>query len=130
MVYSGWVSPNLYRPMLNRDLLIVRVKQPFVDWINTADPYPDGGHITLEYANADGPVFLIHEMACEDIEGWLEQCYLPLFEEILEQWYVDEALWPQDRTLELFRAWCEVDVHGIIIDLVDDLLLDSDDEDI
>ena len=116
--------------MLNRDLLIVRLKQPFVDWINEADPYPDGGHITLEYANEDCPVFLIHDFACEDMEGWLKQCYLPLFEEVLEQWYVDPTLWPQDRNLELFKAWCQVEVHGIIIDLVDDPLLDSDYEDI
>ena len=34
--------------MLNRDLLIVRYKQPFVDWINEADPQPDGHRITLE----------------------------------------------------------------------------------
>jgi len=29
--------------MLNRDLLIVRLKQPFVDWINDADPSPKTG---------------------------------------------------------------------------------------
>ena len=81
---------------------------------------------SLEFANADCPCFLIHDSACEDIEGWLEQCYQYLFEEVLEQWYVDEALWPQDRTLELFKAWCDVEIHGVIIDLVDHPLLDTD----
>ena len=107
-----------------------RPSQPFVDWINEADPYPDRIHTSLQSANEDCPVFLIHDFACEDIEAWLEQCYLYLFEEVLEQWYVDEALWPQDRTLALFKAWCEVEVHGIIIDLVDDPLLDTDYEEI
>jgi len=55
--------------MLNRDLLIVRLKQPFVDWINEADPYPDSTHITLESANEDSSVFLIHEFASEEFEG-------------------------------------------------------------
>ena len=32
--------------MLNRDLLIVRYKQPFVAWVNEADPYTDG-HLTI-----------------------------------------------------------------------------------
>jgi len=112
--------------MLNRDLIIVRLKQPFVDWINEADPYPDRTLTTLESANEDCPVFLIHDFAGEDLEGWLAQCYLPLFEEVLEQWYVVPELWPQDRNLEIFNAWCEVQVHGVIIDLVDDPLLDTD----
>ena len=112
--------------MLNRDLLIVRLKQPFVDWINEADPYPDRTLITLEFANEDCPVFLIHDSAYEDMEGWLEQCYGYIFEEVLEQWYVDASLWPQDRDLRLFKAWCDVEVHGTIIDIVDDPLLDTD----
>ena len=33
--------------MLNRDLLIVRYKQPFVDWINEADPQPDGDRMPV-----------------------------------------------------------------------------------
>ncbi len=112
--------------MLNRDLLIIRLKQPFVDWINEADPYPGGRTFTLEEANEDLPVFLIHDYACEEIENWLEQCYLPLFEDILEYWYTDPALWPQDRTLELFKAWIGVDVRGIIFDVVDEPLVDDE----
>ena len=112
--------------MLNRELLIVRLKQPFVDWINHADPNPDSAHVTLEDANKDTPVFLVHEYTCEDLDGWLKQCYLPLFEEVLEQWYLLPALWPQDRDLALFKAWCEVDVHGIVIDTVDGPLTDDD----
>ena len=37
--------------MLNRDLLIIRYKQPFVDWVNEADPHPDGHRMTLEDVN-------------------------------------------------------------------------------
>ena len=81
---------------------------------------------SLEFANADCPCFLIHDSACEDIEGWLEQCYQYLFEEVLEQWYVDEALWPQDRTLKLFKAWCDFEVHSMVLDYVDEPLIDDD----
>ena len=58
-------------PMLNRDLLIVRYKQSFVDWIN-------------------------------------------------------EALRPQGRTLKLFKTWCDVEVHSMVLDYVDGPLLDDD----
>ena len=85
--------------MLNRDLVIVRLKQPFVDWINEADPYPDGSSMTLEEVNRDVSTFLVHDHASEDLDGWLKECYSDLFEAILEEWYVDETLWPRDRTL-------------------------------
>ena len=94
--------------------------------LDEPDANPDRIHITLDDANEDNAVFLIHEYACEDLEGWLAQCYLPLFEEVLVQWYLVPTLWPQDRNLDLFKAWCEVEVHGIVIDLVDEPLLDFD----
>ena len=112
--------------MLNRDLLVVRLKQPFVDWVNEADPYPSGSRMTMKEVNEDLPVFLVHDYASEDFEGWLEQCYQPIFEELLEQWYVDEALWPQELSLELFKAWCEVEIHSMIFDLVDQPLVDDE----
>ena len=65
--------------MLNRDLLIVRYKQTFVDWVNEADPHHDGRLMALEEANDDSPAYLIHEYASEDFENWLRECYLPLF---------------------------------------------------
>jgi hypothetical protein len=54
--------------MLNRDLLIIRYKQPFVDWVNEADPRSDGSLVTLESANDDSPAYLIHDCASEHFE--------------------------------------------------------------
>lgn len=112
--------------MLNRDLLIVRYKQPFVNWVNEADPNPDGHRITLEDANDDSPAYLIHEFASEEFESWLESYYVQLFENILGDRYTDPALWPQDRTLELLTTWCDLEVQGMILDCVDEPLLDDE----
>ena len=112
--------------MLNRDLIVVRPKQPFVDWVNEADPYPDGSLKTLEEVNEDVSTFLVHDYASEDLDGWLKECYLHLFEAILEEWYVDEALWPQDRTLALFKRWCGIEIHSMVFDIVDGPLIDDD----
>lgn len=38
--------------MINRAVLILRYKQPFVDWINAAGPNPSH-RITLDEANED-----------------------------------------------------------------------------
>ena len=112
--------------MLNRDLIVVRMKQPFVDWVNEADPYSDGSRMTLDDVNEDVSTFLIHDNASEDFERWLTEFYLLLFEAILEEWYVDEALWPQDRTLALFKRWCDVEIHSMVFDLVDGALIDDE----
>ena len=111
--------------MIDRALIVVRLKQPFVDWVNEADPYPDGSRMTLKEVNEDLPTFLVHDYAGEDLESWLERYYQPLFEELLEQWYVDDALWPPDLTLELFKAWCDVGIHSMVFDLVDEPLVDD-----
>ena len=112
--------------MLNRGLLVIRYKQPFIDWLNEADPYPKGSTITQEDANEDSPAYLIHEEAAEYFEDWLKECFSPLFENILGEWYTDPALWPQDRTLKLFKAWCEFELHSMVLDYVDGPLLDDD----
>ena len=51
--------------MLNRGLLVIRNKQPLIDWVNEADPYPKGRGIRLEDANEDSPDYLIHEDTAE-----------------------------------------------------------------
>ena len=86
--------------------------------------------LSLESANQDCPVFLIYDSACEDMESWLKQCCLYFFEEVLEQWYVYTAMWPQDRNIGLFKAWCDVEVHGVNIYFMDDPLLDTDYEEL
>jgi len=112
--------------MLNRDLIVIRFKQPFVDWVNEADPYPDGSRMTLAQVNEDVSTFLIPDYASEDLEAWLKENFLLLFESILEDWSVDENLWPLARRFKLFKAWCEVEAHSMIYDLVDAPLIDDE----
>lgn len=49
-----------------------------------------------------------------------------LLESELEGWYTDEALWPKNRTLELFNKWVHVEYHTVVIDVVDAPLLDDE----
>jgi len=103
--------------MLNRDVLVVRFKQPFVDLLNAADPHLGKNPITLAEANKDLSAFLIDASASLKLRDWLKENYLRLFEEVLKEWFHDRSLWPQDRSLKLFRRWCDVETHGIVIDL-------------
>ena len=54
--------------MINRSAVILKYKEPFVRWINEADPYQDDPGITSENANEDRTVYLIREDDAENIE--------------------------------------------------------------
>jgi hypothetical protein len=101
--------------VLNRAVLILRYKQPFVDWINAADP--DSTHaITLSDSNQDSTAYLIEVEDEEQLEEWLELNGELLFEQELEGWYADESLWPPDRSLALFREWCTFELCTMVVD--------------
>ena len=56
--------------MLNRAAVILRYKQPFVDWINAADPSPTSHTLTLAEVNQERTVYLVE---VEDDEDELRQ---------------------------------------------------------
>ena len=83
--------------MINRAAVILRYKEPFVRWINDADPYEDNPGKTPENANKDRNVYLITDEDGETVEEWISLNYKTLFENELEGWYSDESLWPKNR---------------------------------
>lgn len=101
--------------MLNRAALIIRYKQPFVDWINEKDLVPENT-LTLDEVNEEHRVYLIEVEDEKELRTWLKLNYAVLFEEELEWWYVDESLWPEDRSLELFKKWAHFELHTIVFD--------------
>jgi hypothetical protein len=105
--------------MLNRAAIILKYKAPAVRWINEADPYPPAHPITLETANQDPTVYLIDDADAETgaaFTRWLNQGYKALFAQELNGWYVDPALWPQDRSLRVFESWFDIELHTVLID--------------
>ena len=111
--------------MLNRAALILRYKQPFLDWINAADPHPT--HIlTLDEVNQERTVYLVEVEDEEQLEKWLQLNHEMLFEEELNGWYTDPALWPPDRSLKLLREWCSFEMLSLVIDTGGSALEDDD----
>jgi hypothetical protein len=67
--------------MLNRAALILRYNQPFVDWINAADPSPTSHDLTLAEVNQEHTVYLVEvEDEDEDAE-WLVSHHEAIFEQ-------------------------------------------------
>lgn len=112
--------------MVNRGAVIVRYKEPFIDWINEADPSADKTIVTIQSANKERTVYLISDEDAENIEEWIRVNYSSLFENELEGWYTDETLWPKKRDLQTFHNWCEVECHSLIFDMVGSILYDDE----
>ena len=108
--------------MLNRAVLIVRPKQPYVDWaagLDGSGPVPD--------PEDEQTVYLIPSYEDDD-EAWeiVEDLYETIFESELYDWHPDESAWPQDRDFEMFQDWFEIELHSVVEDLCDYEI--SDDE--
>ena len=110
--------------MINRAVLIVRPKQPFLDWAGGLDdsgllPDVEGESVYL-IPEFDGP---------DDADFIIEQVYLEVFENELYGWHTDESAWPENRDLETFRDWFTIELHSVVEDLCDYEIVDDDDDD-
>lgn len=112
--------------MLNRSAVVVRYRQPFVDWVNSVEP--DDETLTLESINEDTSVYLVEVEDEDEFEEWLELNYDLLFEELLGEWYTDASLWPDDRSLSRFKQWCTLEFHSLVFDTGGEEPLEDDDD--
>lgn len=104
---------------INRSLVILKPKQPFLDWARTLDD--EDKNLTLEQMAEDSTAYLIPEIWQDsDQQLLLESYYDVLFEEQLESWWTDEAYWPKKRSLKMFLDWFEVEFHSLVFDLCDE----------
>jgi len=110
--------------MLNRGLVIVRPKQPYLDWASALD---DSG--LVPDPTGEQTVYLIPSYE-DDEEAWkiLESVYPLIFEHELEGWDTDTTTWPQDRDLAMFKDWFAVEFHSVVEDLCDFEIVEDDDE--
>ncbi len=108
---------------INRFAVVVKAKQPFVDWINsTAKAYGDkSGPLSLGEVNDDCLVLLIPEFdSDEEARGQVSSIKKDIFEESLGAWYTDKEHWPKDRTEKLFDEWFDLEIHSDVVDTVDE----------
>ncbi len=121
---------NPPRFLINRSLVIIRHQQPFLDWLMTADPNPLKD-LTLAHLEEEGDAFLIpgdpkitdHTQAVK----WVEKRWQGFFEYFLNGWLTDEALWPQNRSLKLFRQWFRIEYRSMVWDMAADQPLEVED---
>jgi hypothetical protein len=109
--------------MLNRGVLIVRPRQPYLDWAAGLD---DSG--IVPDPNDERTIYLIPGYEDDD-QAWaiLEEVYAEVFERELDGWHTDEAAWPQNRDFAMFQEWFDIELHSVVEDLCADPLIDDED---
>jgi len=101
---------------VNRSLIVVKPKQPFLDWALSLEHFPEG--LELKQLRDDSTAYLIPEYELlEERMEILEWCAGFVFDEELRSWYTDESLWPAVRDLEIFLEWFDVEFHSLVFDL-------------
>ena len=107
--------------MVNRCVVTIRAKEPFLEWMRGL---PDPGDFTLDEVNRDTTAYLLPQYEDDQQRDRILRRYFPLvFEEQLAAWWTDEKDWPSKRDLRTFKGWFDIEFHAIALDLVDGPIL-------
>ena len=111
--------------MLNRGVVIVAPKQPYLDWAAGLD---DSG--VVPDIDGERTIYLIPSFESDE-QAWeiLEEICDEIFDNELWAWHTDPSDWPQDRSFPMFQEWFHVEFHSIVEDLCGYEIVDEDDED-
>lgn len=103
--------------MLNRSAISVKLRQPFVDWINSLS---DSGEedVTLDDVNQESTSYLIPELEeDDDLENLIAERYLDILENELYSWEEDASLWPEEIDRDLFDDFIRIEPAFMVFDL-------------
>jgi hypothetical protein len=107
---------------INRSLMVVKPKQPYLDWARSV--FVDEG-FQLDDIRDDTSAYLIPEFEfLTDRMEILSWCLDFVFEEELYAWCTDRTTWPNQRDLNTFLQWFDVEFHSIVSDLTPDVPLE------
>ena len=99
--------------MLNRGVLIVRPKQPYLDWAAQLD---DSGLVPDPEGEKTGYLIPEFESDRRSLRDFGD-VYPEVFERELDGWHTDESAWPQNRTFAMFKEWFDIELHSVVEDL-------------
>ena len=105
---------------IDRVAAILRPSDLMLNWINQHANEAD--ELTIDDIQIDCTVILLPTFEDEDAaEAYLNEIYDDIFINELASWYDDKALWPENRSLDLFLQWFEVEFHSVVVDAAQSL---------
>lgn len=101
---------------VKRTALVLKPRQAFWNWVKSIDPEFD--RVPLDDNEPD--VYLLPDYETkEQMERWLKKNFDELFTEQMNNWYVDDSLWAQNRTFKLFNEYFDYSLHTMVWDGVE-----------
>lgn len=102
--------------LMNRATIIVKPKQPYLDWANTLN---DHGPELVPGSQREHAIYLINDVSeyMFDVEAFVRPYFEAIFEHELWAWHRLEDDWPAKRDFATFLKWFEVEVHSMVFDL-------------
>jgi len=102
---------------VNRSAIVIKMKQPYLDWTNSL---PDSDKMTLDQLNRENNIYMIEEYETPaHLEKIVKSIYSDIFEEELNAWHRDMETWPKNRDYKTFQKWFEVEAHSMVFDMLD-----------
>jgi len=95
---------------INRNALIIKPLQPFLDWLNAIYPEDPVNEVN------EPSIYLIDD-SIDDVEKWLKKNYDTFFTMELNDWHTNKKEWPQRRSYKMFRQWFNVDISTMLYDM-------------
>ena len=93
---------------VNRYAIIIKPRQPFLDWYSNLFPEDEDCNTTNTYLISDD---------IDDIDSWLKKQYEKIFAAELEACTPIEKKWPKKRNYEMFKEWFYIDQSTLVYDL-------------
>lgn len=109
-------------PLVNRQVVILRPKKPFIDWANECSK-EGADFLSLDQVRNHASAILIPDFDFrEDALEFIDVNFEELFLQELQGWSTDPKDWPQDMCEEMFHAWFDVEIHEMVFDIGDEEL--------
>ena len=114
---------------INRALIVIKPKQPFLDWLNSQADAPEF-EMTLEgLRNEECTAILIPEFdEYDDVWKVVEGIAPEIFEIELSGWWQVPELWPQNRDFNTFKEWFDIEIHSMVGDSVKGQIRKTDED--
>jgi len=102
---------------INRTLLIVIPKKPYLDWVKRYEISDFDSDSGAEHYSA----YLISEKYDEsNYKNYLKNHYSEIFEEELYSMIRDPDLWPQKRDYKTYNEWFDTKCCDTVLDLANE----------
>jgi len=102
-----------YYDCINRNAIVVKVKKPLFDWLNSVSRDE-----ILFSGDEEGTIYLLREMdSNEETDQWLKRNFDKIFKSELISWHTNKQDWPKNRTFGMFKEWFDYDIISLVYDL-------------